>query len=97
MLDSSYTELNDPGTCLTHVTHVAQRGGVAMSFEEAIDALSRDERFKAALYAMNTLLISKGVYTQEEFERLFVEWAAKEQRTQGLAPQRAGHASLREA
>ena len=49
-----------------------------MSFEEAIDVLSRDERFKATIYAMNSLLMQKGVYTREEFERVFTEWAAKE-------------------
>jgi hypothetical protein len=26
---------------------------------------------------MNTLLIHKGIYTHEEFEQLFVEWASK--------------------
>ena len=40
---------------------------------------SRDEAFKAAVYAMNTLLIHKGIYTQEEFEQLFVEWVKKEE------------------
>jgi hypothetical protein len=48
-----------------------------MSFEQTLDVLSRDERFKATVYAMNTLLIHKGVYTQEEFQKLFVEWASK--------------------
>jgi len=33
-----------------------------MSFEGALGSLSRDERFKATVYAMNTLLIQKGVY-----------------------------------
>jgi hypothetical protein len=51
-----------------------------MSFEEALAAASRDEGFKATVYAMNTLLIHKGVYTQEEFQALFVEWIEKEQR-----------------
>jgi hypothetical protein len=51
-----------------------------MSFEKALDFLSRDDRFKATIYAMNTLLIHKGIYTQEEFERLFVEWASKQNR-----------------
>ena len=41
--------------------------------------LSRDDRFKATIYAMNTLLIHKGIYTHEEFEQLFVEWAKKQQ------------------
>jgi hypothetical protein len=35
-------------------------------------------RFKATAYAMNTLLIQKGVYTPQEFERLFAEWAKKQ-------------------
>jgi hypothetical protein len=51
-----------------------------MSFEEALNLASRDEAFKATIYAMNTLLIDKGVYTRQEFESLFVEWVAKEQR-----------------
>jgi hypothetical protein len=29
---------------------------------------------------MNTLLIDKGIYTQEEFQQLVVEWAAKQLR-----------------
>jgi hypothetical protein len=51
-----------------------------VSYEKALDLLSRDDRFKATIYAMNTLLIHKGIYTQEEFERLFVEWASKQDR-----------------
>ena len=51
-----------------------------MSFEEALALASRDEDFKATVYAMNTLLIHKGIYTQEEFQALFVEWVEKEQR-----------------
>ena len=50
-----------------------------MSFEEAISAASRDERFRATVYAMNTLLIQKGIYGSKEFERLFAEWVSKEQ------------------
>ena len=49
-----------------------------MSFEEALESLSRDERFKATAYAMNSLLIRKGVDTPQEFERLFAEWATKQ-------------------
>jgi hypothetical protein len=51
-----------------------------MSFEEALAVASRDEGFKATVYAMNTLLIRKGVYTQEEFQMFFVEWVEKEVR-----------------
>jgi hypothetical protein len=50
-----------------------------MSFEEALALASRDEGFKATVYAMNTLLIHKGIYTREEFQSLFVEWVEKEQ------------------
>jgi hypothetical protein len=51
-----------------------------MSFEEALAVASRDESFKATVYAMNTLLIHKGIYTQEEVQTLFVEWVEKEQK-----------------
>jgi hypothetical protein len=49
-----------------------------VSYEEALVVLSRDDRFKATIYSMNTLLIHKGIYTQQEFQQLFVEWATKE-------------------
>ena len=51
-----------------------------MSFDEALKIASRDERFMATVYAMNTLLIHKGIYTTEEFESIFIEWVNKEQR-----------------
>jgi hypothetical protein len=51
-----------------------------MFFDEAIRRASRDERFMASVYAMNTLLIHKGIYTQKEFEGLFSEWMDKEPR-----------------
>jgi hypothetical protein len=57
-----------------------------MSFEEALQASTRDEGFKATIYAMNSLLIQKGIYTQEEFQKLFVEWVEKEQRKRETAP-----------
>jgi hypothetical protein len=51
-----------------------------MSLEEALKVASRDERFMATVYAMNTLLIQKGIYTTKEFESVFIEWMNKEQR-----------------
>ena len=57
-----------------------------MSFEEALAVASRDEGFKATVYAMNTLLVHKGIYTQEEFQALFVEWVEKEQRRGSSEP-----------
>jgi hypothetical protein len=50
-----------------------------MSYEEAMHLASRDEAFKATIYAVNTLLIHKGIYTQDEFQQLFVEWVKKEE------------------
>jgi len=65
-----------------------------MSFQEALSAASRDERFRATVYAMNTLLIEKGIYTKEEFEQLFAEWVAKERSKNRQRPLRtAGGAS----
>lgn len=64
-----------------------------MSYEEALSLASRDEAFKATVYAMNTLLIHRGIYTQEEFQRLFVEWVRKEDRKKAQprhAPRRSG-------
>jgi hypothetical protein len=70
-----------------------------MSFDKAIELASRDERFMATVYAMNTLLIHKGVYTQKEFEELFVEWMKKEQRKKtdalGTNPEAVLSASVR--
>ena len=60
-----------------------------MSFEEALALASRDEGFRATVYAMNTLLIHKGIYTQEEFQALFVEWVEKEQRRKAPEPRHA--------
>jgi len=62
---------------------------MSMSFEEALDLLTRDERFHATVYAMNSLLISKGIYTREECESLVKEWAAKEIRKRSRAAHRS--------
>ena len=43
------------------------------TLEEAMEQLSRDERFKATIATINALLISKGIYTSEEFTRAFIE------------------------
>ena len=54
-----------------------------MSYKKAMEILTRDDRFKATIYAMNTLLMHKGIYTQQEFQQLFVEWARKEESKKG--------------
>jgi len=46
-----------------------------MTMPEAAKLLSREERFMATVAAMNTLLIEKQVYTQQEFDSIFIGWA----------------------
>jgi len=46
-----------------------------MTFDEAFDLMGRDEAFRATIYAMNTLLVDKGIYSAEEFQKLFIEHA----------------------
>ena len=48
--------------------------GEHRTFDEVIDLVSRDDRFRATVYAMNTLLIQKGVYSTAEFEAYFCQW-----------------------
>jgi molybdopterin synthase catalytic subunit len=51
-----------------------------MTYEEATELASRNEAFMATVYAMNTLLINKGIYTKQEYRQLFTEWVEKEER-----------------
>ena len=46
-----------------------------IGFDEAMEKLSREERFRATVYAMNTLLVQKGIYSPEEFEFQFRQFA----------------------
>jgi hypothetical protein len=55
----------------------AARNNELISFEEAMEKLSRDERFRATIYSMNTLLVQKGIYSPEEFEFQFRQFAQK--------------------
>jgi len=57
--------------------HAAAQGQELISFEEAMDKLSREERFRATVYSMNTLLVQKGIYSPEEFEFQFRQFAQK--------------------
>ena len=56
---------------------VASQGGELIGFDEAMERLSREERFRATVYAMNTLLVQKGIYSPEEFEFQFRQFAQK--------------------
>jgi hypothetical protein len=53
------------------------RGEELIGFDEAMERLSREERFRATVYAMNTLLVQKGIYSPEEFEFQFRQFAKK--------------------
>jgi hypothetical protein len=67
-----------------------------MSFKEACEIMGKDEAFRATVYAMNTLLISRGIYSTEDFEKLFCEHAKNFQNGfKGSSAKRSG--TLREA
>jgi hypothetical protein len=59
------------------VNHSDKKGQPAcgLSFRQAMDVLSREERFMAMVQAMNTVLLQKGVYTKEELEGYYCQWA----------------------
>jgi hypothetical protein len=59
---------------------VTTRSEKLIGFEEAMERLSRDERFRATVYSMNTLLVQKGIYSPEEFECQFRQFAQKNPR-----------------
>jgi hypothetical protein len=48
-----------------------------IGFDETMGRLSREERFRATAYAMNTLLVQKGICSPEEFEFQFRQFAQK--------------------
>jgi hypothetical protein len=55
-------------------------GKELISYEQALEILSREERFMATVYAMNSLLVVKGIYSPEEFEFQYRQWAQKQTR-----------------
>jgi hypothetical protein len=67
-----------------------------MSYEEALELASGNEQFMATVYAMNTLLIHKGIYTHDEFQELFTEWVRKEEKKKAKSNASANlrHASV---
>ena len=64
-------------TSVSRAEREISSGHELISFEEAMKQLSRDDRFRATVYAMNTLLVQKGVYSPEEFESQFCQFAQK--------------------
>jgi hypothetical protein len=57
--------------------HSGSQGEELISFEDAMEKLSREERFRATVYSINTLLVQKGIYSPEEFELQFRQFAQK--------------------
>ncbi len=57
--------------------HAASQDKELISFDDAMEQLSRDERFRATVYSMNTLLVQKGIYSPEEFELQFRQFSQK--------------------
>jgi hypothetical protein len=67
--------------CPVHGAHLdRQRTKAHITYEEANGIANRRERFMATIYAINTLLLYKRIYSQEEFRDSFVEWVEKEVR-----------------
>jgi hypothetical protein len=64
-------------TSVGHSTKTVEKSEGLISFEEAMERLSREDRFRATVYAMNTLLVQKGIYSPEEFEFQFRQFAQK--------------------
>jgi hypothetical protein len=65
------------GTSAHQSEHPVSQGEDLISFEDAMEKLSREERFRATVYSMNTLLVQKGIYSPEEFESQFRQFAQK--------------------
>jgi len=57
--------------------HAASESEELITFEDAMEKLSRVERFRATVYSMNTLLVQKGIYSPGEFEYQFRQFAQK--------------------
>jgi len=55
-------------------------GKELIDYEDALEQLTEDQRLRATVYAMNTLLIAKGVYTAAEFRFQFRQSAQKQLR-----------------
>lgn len=58
--------------------HPVSQGKELISFDDAMEKLSREERFRATVYSMNTLLVQKGIYSPEEFEFQFRQFTQEE-------------------
>jgi hypothetical protein len=55
-------------------------GKTLIDYDDALAQLTEEERLRATVYAMNTLLIAKGIYSAEEFRFQFRQSAQKQLR-----------------
>jgi hypothetical protein len=53
-------------------------GKTLINYDDALAQLTEEQRLRATVYAMNTLLIAKGIYTAEEFRLQFRQSAQKQ-------------------
>jgi hypothetical protein len=53
-------------------------GKTLVGYEEALEQLSEEQAFRATLYAVSTLMIQKGLYSEEEFRFQFRQSAQKQ-------------------
>jgi hypothetical protein len=53
-------------------------GKTLINYDDALAQLTEEQRLRATVYAMNTLLIAKGIYTAEEFRFQFRQSAQKQ-------------------
>ena len=53
-------------------------GKALINYDDALSQLTEEQRLRATVYAMNTLLIAKGIYTAEEFRFQFRQSAQKQ-------------------
>jgi hypothetical protein len=60
-----------------------------MNLEEKLQSIPEDERLAAAVYAVNTVLISRGIVTREELEEGLDSWLRRKEllRERATTPQ----------
>jgi hypothetical protein len=73
-------------TSVSHSAKQVDNSEGLISFEQAMEKMSREDRFRATVYAMNTLLVQKGIYSPEEFEFQFRQFAQKDLSKSELLP-----------
>ena len=50
-----------------------------MNLEEKIQSIPENERLAAAIYALNTVLIARGIVTREELEEGLDSWLRRKE------------------